>query len=86
MAARTRRIFHDENTRKKIQASQLINRLQDHALGEVELSSSQIKAIEVLLRKILPDLAAQHVTSDDGKTLEDWLDELESPEAPSSAQ
>lgn len=84
MAARTRRIFHDENTRKKIQASQLINRLESHALGEIELSSSQIKAIEVLLKKILPDLAALHTTTDAGKTLEDWLDELESPEAQST--
>ena len=84
MAARTRRIFHDENTRLKIQATQLIKRLQKHALGEIELTTSQIKAIEVLLRKTLPDLAAQHVTSDTGKTIEDWLDEIDDPEADST--
>lgn len=48
--------------RTKIQTSQLINRLQDHALGELELSQSQIKAIEVLIRKTLPDLS--QVTAD----------------------
>jgi hypothetical protein len=43
--------------REKIKTSQLINRLQDHALTGKELSSSQIKAIEVLIRKTLPDLS-----------------------------
>jgi len=57
MAARKRAIRHDENTRLKIQASQLINRLTAHANGEVELSSTQVRAIEVLLRKTLPDLS-----------------------------
>ena len=37
MAARTTKIRHDENTRLKIQATQLVNRLQDHALGKVEM-------------------------------------------------
>lgn len=57
MAARTRKIRHDENTRLKIQAAQLINRLQGHANGKVDLSPTQVRAIEVLLRKTLPDLS-----------------------------
>jgi hypothetical protein len=57
MAARTKKIRHDENTRLKIQAAALINRLSDHAHGKVDLSSTQVRAIEVLLRKILPDLS-----------------------------
>lgn len=57
MAARKRAIRHDDNTRAKIQAAQLINRLTAHANGEVELSSTQVRAIEVLLRKTLPDLS-----------------------------
>lgn len=56
MAAR-KKIRHDENTRMKIQAALLINRLTGHAIGEVDLSSTQVRAIEVLLRKILPDLS-----------------------------
>lgn len=55
MAAR-KKIRHDENTRLKIQAAQLINRLSDHAQGKVDLSSTQVRSIEILLRKILPDL------------------------------
>lgn len=50
--------LHQDDVRKKIQASQLLNRLTDHAFGEVELSQSQIKAIEILLRKSLPDLSS----------------------------
>lgn len=48
---------HDLKTREKIQTSQLVNRLMKQALGEVELSNMQMKAIEILLRKTLPDLS-----------------------------
>lgn len=65
MAARTVKIRHDEETRAKIQASQLINRLQDYALNGGEMDSGRIKAIEILLRKTLPDLSAVQVGGDD---------------------
>jgi hypothetical protein len=58
MAGRPMNRLHQDDVRKKIQASQLLNRLTDHAFGEVELSQSQIKAIEILLRKSLPDLSS----------------------------
>jgi hypothetical protein len=57
MAARLNR-RHQDMVRDKIQASQLINRLTDHALGLIELSTTQIKAIEILLSKSLPSLTA----------------------------
>ncbi len=47
MAERLRKM-HQDDVRAKIQTSQLINRLENHALGELDLSSTQIKAIEVL--------------------------------------
>lgn len=66
MAARLRPRHQDE-VRAKIQASQLINVLQNHALGTLEeLSPSRIKAIEILLKKSLPDLSAIELTGDDG--------------------
>lgn len=65
MAARLRP-QHQENVRSKIQTSQLINRLQDHALGIVELTATQIKAIEVLIRKTLPDLSATELSGNVG--------------------
>lgn len=57
MAARTRKIRHDENTRLKIKAAALINLLTDHAMGKIDLTPTRVRSIEVLLRKILPDLS-----------------------------
>ena len=48
---------HDARTRAKIQTSQLINRLTDHAFGKIDLQPTQIKSIEILLRKTMPDLS-----------------------------
>lgn len=58
MAARKLRPFHTDEIRAKIQASQLINRLHAHALGEIELTQTQIAAIKILLGKSVPDLQA----------------------------
>lgn len=72
MAARLRKT-HQDDVRKKIQVSQLINVLQNHALGkktrgkEAELSPSRMKAIEILLKKTLPDLSQLQGTGDDGE-------------------
>jgi hypothetical protein len=59
MAARNN-LTHLERTRAKIQASMLINRLQDFAKGKpgVEMSPAQVRAAEVLLKKSVPDLSA----------------------------
>ena len=62
MAARINKIRHDEETRLKIKTSQLINRLQNHALGECEMTSTQVRAAEIALKKVLPDLSQSDVT------------------------
>jgi hypothetical protein len=57
MAARLRKT-HQDDVRAKIQASQLINVLQNHALGKLkDLPATRLKAIEILLKKTLPDLS-----------------------------
>lgn len=61
MAARKLRPFHTDEIRAKIQASQLINRLTDHAFDKVELSATQIQAIKILLGKSVPDLSAVQI-------------------------
>jgi hypothetical protein len=53
-----------EQSRSAIQATNLVKRLQKHALGDLELSMSQIRAIEVLLKKTLPDLSSVELTGD----------------------
>ena len=58
---------HQDTVRAKIQASQLINVLQNHALGETEeLSASRLKAIEILLRKSVPDLSSVEMSGEGG--------------------
>lgn len=68
MPARLRKT-HQEDVRAKIQTSQLINRLTDHALKNKKLENSQVRAIEVLLRKTLPDLQAVTLSGDEGAPL-----------------
>jgi hypothetical protein len=63
VAARLNKL-HQEDIRKKIQASQLINVLQDHALNGGELSMTRMKAIEILLRKSIADLSAISISGD----------------------
>jgi len=61
----TRKVLsHDTQTREKIRTSQLINRLEKHAFGEVELTQTQVRAIEILIKKTLPDLASVELTGD----------------------
>jgi hypothetical protein len=58
---RTRRVRQDDRTRERIRAAYLVNRLQDHVAGKIELSPTQIRAAEILLWKCLPDLLAAQV-------------------------
>ena len=68
MAARTRKGTATGGwpveVRQRIKTSMLINRLTDHAVGKVDLQSTQVKAIEILLRKTLPDLSQIEGTID----------------------
>lgn len=60
------RARHQDEIRAKIQTSQLINRLTGCALGEIDLTPTQLKSIEILLRKTLPDLQAITIGGDAG--------------------
>ncbi len=65
MAARLNR-RHSEEVRTKIQASNLIHRLHQCVAGEVELTSTQVRAIEALLDRSVPKLSQiQHVGDKD---------------------
>lgn len=67
MAARLR-AKHQDEVRTKIQTSQLVNVLQNHALGKdkKEITPTRLKAIEILLRKSLPDLSSTELTGEGG--------------------
>jgi hypothetical protein len=57
MAARIRKIRHDEDTRLKIKVATLINKLSEHIDGKIVMSPSQITAAKILLDKSLPNLS-----------------------------
>lgn len=53
-----------EELRRLIDAEHLIEALQNHGLGKLEMAPSQVTAISNLLRKILPDLSSTELTGD----------------------
>lgn len=59
--ARRKTGWNPDYIREKIQTSQLVNRLQGHAMGKVKMEPTQVAAALGVLKKTLPDLAAiQH--------------------------
>jgi hypothetical protein len=77
MAAR-KQLFHPDDVKAKIKTSQLINRLQDHANSKLPLlDASQVNAINILLKKVIPDLKAIEHSGALTLTHETALDELE---------
>ena len=66
MAARKNKITHDEKTKELIRASQLLNRLNSHANGTVEMSTTQIQAAKIVIGKRIPDLKAIEITGPEG--------------------
>ena len=64
MAARSKalNVRQVESWRLGIKVAQIRNRLQDHVLGKIELSATQVRAAEVLLRKVIPDLSSTEYT------------------------
>ena len=60
-----------DEIRQQIRASQLVNRLEDAALGKVMITSVQANAAIALLRKVVPDLSSvdQQVTGDESRPI-----------------
>lgn len=69
MAAR-KQLWHPNEVRQKIQASQLINRLTQHVNSPKPLmDASQVTAAVKLLGKVLPDLSSTALTDAEGNSL-----------------
>lgn len=56
-----------DQTRSAIQTTQLVKRLQSFALGQdgVEMDATRLRAIEVLLKKTLPDVSTVTLQGDE---------------------
>ena len=48
--------------RERIRTGVIIDRLQKHALGEVEMTASQVRAAELLLKRTWPERQAVAMT------------------------
>lgn len=57
-------LTHEPEVRARIQASQIINRLQKHIDSELELTATQVNAAKILLAKSVPDLSSIELTGD----------------------
>lgn len=58
MAKRIARITMTEEWKQKISISQIINRLNKHINGEIEMTPTQVRSAEILLKKVAPDLSS----------------------------
>jgi hypothetical protein len=56
--------FQTEACRAKIKTTQIINRLQAHLEGKLELSATQVRCAEIMLNKSLANLTATELTGD----------------------
>lgn len=65
MAARKRALRLTPEWKEKIKVGVILDRLSKHVDGEAELSASQIKAAEILLKKVVPDVARTEITGDE---------------------
>jgi hypothetical protein len=59
-----------ERIRSRILNSQIADRIVKHALGQIEMTQSQVRAAEVCLRKVMPDLASQEIDDKRGNWAE----------------
>lgn len=64
MAARKNVYRLNDRWREKIQIGVILHRLVEHAEGKNEMSNTQIKAAEILLKKVLPDIARTELVGD----------------------
>lgn len=69
VAARLNRL-HQDSVREKIKVSNIIDRLEKHISGEVELTQAQVASARILLDKSLPSLQSTALTGANGGAIE----------------
>jgi hypothetical protein len=70
MAARKRKVTLSDSWKDGIKASVIMGRLYNHVQGETEMSQSQIKAAQIILSKLVPDLSRAEIAGDSDKPIE----------------
>lgn len=55
--------------KEKIRIGVILDRLAKHVDGDIEMSSTQIKAAEILLKKVVPDVARTEIAGDEDQPI-----------------
>lgn len=87
MAARLRKT-HQDDVRTKIKIGNIIDRLEKHVAGEIELSSTQVASAKLLLDKTMSNAPTENTVEHGGQiehninvrpklTREEWLKTLD---------
>jgi len=61
-----KRVHLSNSWKDGIKVGLLIKRLYDNSIGAIELTALQIKSIEIILKKLVPDLKAIEHSGKDG--------------------
>ena len=66
---------HTDIVRERIRISMIVSRLHKHIAGEIDLTPTQIRAAEILLKKKLPDLSSvEHSGAIEHRHVEEMTD------------
>ena len=57
---------NQDRIRNLIKVEEIVKRLNAHILGKAKMTNTMVRAAEILLRKIQPDLTAIQLTTDEG--------------------
>ena len=63
----------DERLGERIRAGMIVDRLQKHIDGTLEMTNTQVQAARILLNKVMPDVKAyeiKHVEQDSGHAID----------------
>lgn len=69
MPARKNKTTLSDTWKERIKSGVILDRLQKHIEGKLELSNTQVAAAKIMLSKVVPDLARSELTGKDGKDL-----------------
>ena len=72
MAARLRKT-HQEDIKTKIKVSNIIDRLEKHVAGEIELTPAQVTSARILLDKTISNAATDTTVAHSGEVMFGWL-------------
>ena len=70
MAEKRRLLSQDATWRENIRTGHILNQLQKHIDGELDLTPTKVKAAEILLKKTIPDVQQITIDVSGGLTVE----------------